>query len=169
LARYRSAGTKDQLRAHLLTVLPGVVGLFSELDAATSRAAPGVTGVAGQALAGVTRAYLAALDIVMAQIEALEAQIAAVFQAYLDAAIFTSLPRTGTLRAARLLAEIGDCRSRFPTAASQAGLARVTPVDPAIPRRREPEASARVIDSPSVKAAAGQQRRTLRRARVATL
>jgi transposase len=31
-----------------------------------------------------------------------------------DAQIFTSLPRSGTPRAARLLAEIGDCRARFP-------------------------------------------------------
>ncbi len=31
------------------------------------------------------------------------------------------------MRAARLLAEIGDCRGRFPTAASLAGLAGVTP------------------------------------------
>jgi transposase len=41
--------------------------------------------------------------------------------------IFTSLPRAGTVRAARLLAEIGDCRARFPTAAALAGLAGVTP------------------------------------------
>ena len=160
----------NQLRAHLLIVLPGVVGLFSELDAVTSRAfiadfgtqdavealtaeqlqpwltgrhyhvktavvllrrlreaAPGVTGPAGQALAGITQAYLAALNTVMAQVEVLEAQIAAALAVHPDAAIFTSLPRAGTVRAARLLAEIGDCRARFPTAASLAGLAGVTP------------------------------------------
>jgi transposase len=160
----------NQLRAHLLTVLPGVVGLFSDLDAATSRAfiadfgtqdavdaltaeqlqpwlrerhyhvkpatgllqrlrdaAPGITGPAGQALAAITQAYLAALNIVMAQIEVLEAQIADALAVHPDAAIFSSLPRAGTVRAARLLAEIGDCRGRFPTAASLAGLAGVTP------------------------------------------
>jgi transposase len=160
----------NQLRAHLLTVLPGVVGLFSELDAATSRAfiadfgtqdavdaltaeqlqpwltgrhyhvksaamllqrlrqaAAGVIGPAGHALAGITQAYLAALNTVIAQIEALEAQIADALAVHPDAAIFTSLPRAGTVRAARLLAEIGDCRGRFPTAASLAGLAGVTP------------------------------------------
>jgi transposase len=160
----------NQLRAHLLTVLPGVVGLFSDLDAATSRAfiaefgtqdivdaltagqlqpwltrrhyhvkpatvllqrlrqaAPGVTGPARQALAAITQAYLAALNTVMAQIEALEAQITDALAVHPDAAIFTSLPRAGTVRAARLLAEIGDCRARFPTAASLAGLAGVTP------------------------------------------
>ena len=38
------------------------------------------------------------------------------------------LPRAGTLRAARLLAEIGDCRARFPDPWSLAGLAGVAPV-----------------------------------------
>jgi transposase len=160
----------NQLRAHLLTVLPGVVGLFAELDAPTSRAfiadfgtqdtvdaltveqlgpwlkqrhyhvkpatvllerlhaaAPGVRGPAGQALATITSAYLAALNTVMTQIETLETQIADALKTHPDAAIFTSLPRAGTVRAARLLAEIGDCRSRFPTPASLAGLAGVTP------------------------------------------
>ena len=38
------------------------------------------------------------------------------------------LPRAGTVRAARLLAEIGDCRARFPDPESLAGLAGVAPV-----------------------------------------
>ena len=41
--------------------------------------------------------------------------------------IFTSLPRSGTVRAARLLSEIGDCRARFPTPESLACLAGVAP------------------------------------------
>jgi len=160
----------NQLRAHLLTVLPGLVGLFAELDAPTSRAfiadfgtqdavnaltactlqpwlrqrhyhvkpattllqhlhdaAPGITGPAGQALAAVTHAYLQALNTVIAQSDALEQQITAALAAHPDAPIFTSLPRSGTIRAARLLAEIGDCRGRFPTPASLCGLAGVTP------------------------------------------
>jgi transposase len=160
----------NQLRAHLLIVVPAVVGLFAELDSPVSRAfiaefgtqdridalgveelavwlrarrytskpaavllgvlrraAPGVSGPAGQALAGVTAAYLAALNTVMDQIGALETQIAAGLAAHPDAPVFTSLPRAGTVRAARLLAEIGDCRARFPTAASLTGLAGVTP------------------------------------------
>ena len=160
----------NQLRAHLLQVLPGVVGLFAELDAATSRAfiadfgtqdavdaltveqlgpwlkqrhyhvrpatvlitrlreaAPGVRGPAGPALAAVTGAYLAALDTVAEQITLLEQQITDALHTHPDAPVFTSLPRSGTVRAARLLAEIGDCRGRFPTAASLCGLAGVTP------------------------------------------
>ena len=42
--------------------------------------------------------------------------------------MFASLPRAGTLRAARLLAEIGDCRARYPDAAALAGAAGVSPV-----------------------------------------
>ena len=47
--------------------------------------------------------------------------------AHADAHIFTSLPRSGRLRAARLLSEIGDCRARFPTPESLTGLAGAAP------------------------------------------
>jgi transposase len=47
--------------------------------------------------------------------KALEEQIAIQLAQHPDAAIFTSLPRSGTVRAARLLAEIGDARGRYPT------------------------------------------------------
>jgi transposase len=47
--------------------------------------------------------------------------------AHVDQHIFTTLPRSGTVRAARLLAEIGDCRGRFPTPESLACLAGVAP------------------------------------------
>ena len=44
-----------------------------------------------------------------------------------DAKTFTSLPRAGTNRAALLLAEIGDCRSRFPDDTALAAAAGVAP------------------------------------------
>ena len=44
-----------------------------------------------------------------------------------DAHVFTSLPRAGAVRAARLLAEIGDARGRFPTSEALASLAGVAP------------------------------------------
>jgi transposase len=97
------------------------------LAARLSAAPRGATGAHGEALAGVTQAYLAALTAIAEQITALEQQIADALQAHPDRRIFTSLPRAGTVRAARLLAEIGDARGRFPTAASLAGLAGVTP------------------------------------------
>ena len=61
------------------------------------------------------------------QIKALEDQIADQLAAHPDAAIFTSLPKSGTVRAARLLAEIGDARGRFPTPEALACLAGAAP------------------------------------------
>jgi hypothetical protein len=93
------------------------------------RAAPaGATGAEGAARAVVTSALVTTLVAVTAQIRALEAEIAAQLGAHPDAHVFTSLPRAGTLRAARLLAETGDCRSRFPDPESLQGLAGVAPV-----------------------------------------
>jgi transposase len=57
------------------------------------------------------------------QIKALEAQLAG----HADGRICTSLPRPGTVRAARLLAEIGDCRARFPDPESLICLAGAAP------------------------------------------
>ncbi len=91
-------------------------------------APPGTTGQDGAAQAGITAALTAALAALAAQIKILETQIAAQLATHPDAHIFTSLPRAGTLRAARLLAEIGDCRSRFPDPGSLASLAGAAPV-----------------------------------------
>jgi transposase len=77
--------------------------------------------------AGVTLALVAVLRVLNAQIHALAAGIAAQLAAHPDAVIFQSLPRSGTVRAARLLAEIGDARGRFPTRDSLTCLAGVAP------------------------------------------
>jgi transposase len=87
----------------------------------------GATGDDGAANAHVTRALVAALTSIVTQIKTLDAQIAEQLALHTDAHIFTSLPRSGTVRAARLLAEIGDCRARFPTPESLACLAGVAP------------------------------------------
>jgi transposase len=81
----------------------------------------------GQALAGITRAYVTALAAITAQIDALAQQITEALNTHPDKEIFTRLPKAGTVRAARLLAEIGDARGRFPTPDSLACLAGVTP------------------------------------------
>ena len=79
------------------------------------RSAPrGATGEQGAASGQVTRALAAVLASLNTQIKALEAEIAVQLAAHADGHIFTSLPRSGTVRAARLLSEIGDCRARFP-------------------------------------------------------
>jgi transposase len=85
-------------------------GLYQRLIAAPR----GATGEQGAASAQVTRALAAVLTSLNTQIKTLEAQIAAQLADHADGHIFTSLPRSGTIRAARLLSEIGDCRARFP-------------------------------------------------------
>jgi transposase len=85
-------------------------GLYQRLTSAPR----GATGDQGAASAQVTRALAAVLATRNTQIKALEAEIAAQLAAHADGHIFASLPRSGTVRAARLLTEIGDCRARFP-------------------------------------------------------
>lgn len=163
--------TTNQLRAHLDTALPAVVGLFSSLDAPISlafltryatqdaldkltearlstwltrqrysgrtsaatlleriRSAPrGPVGVFATGLAAVSQALVATLHTLSQQIKTLERQINTVFTAHPDRDIFANLPKAGTIRAARLLAEIGDARGRFPTPASLACLAGAAP------------------------------------------
>lgn len=67
------------------------------------------------------------LRTLLEQVKALEKQIDRQLTAHADAHIFTSLPRSGRVRAARLLAEIGDCRARFPTPESLTCLAGAAP------------------------------------------
>ncbi|OXM69711.1 IS110 family transposase [Amycolatopsis vastitatis] len=57
----------------------------------------------------------------------LETRIKEALLAHPDGPIFQSLPRAGTVRAATLLAEIGDCRARFPDPQALAAAAGVAP------------------------------------------
>jgi transposase len=91
-------------------------------------AAPrGATGQHASVHAGTTLALVAVLRTLNTQIQALAASIGDQLAAHPDAVIFTSLPRSGTVRAARLLAEIGDARGRFPTRDSLTCLSGVAP------------------------------------------
>lgn len=91
-------------------------------------AAPrGATGEHATTQAHITAALVAVLRTLLDQIKALSTQIDHQLDAHADAHIFTSLPRSGRVRAARLLAEIGDCRARFPTPESLACLADAAP------------------------------------------
>ena len=97
------------LAARLAAAPRGAAGADAAQAAVTARLAAATAGLAGHVRAG-------------------EAEIAAQLAAHPDQHIFTSLPRAGTLRAARLLAETGDCRARYPDPWSLAGLAGVAPV-----------------------------------------
>jgi transposase len=119
LRRFDSQDRADWLSTKRLAAWLASVGYCGRVDPAVLHArltaAPrGGTGDQGAAAAHITRALLATLDTLVEQIRALTEQI-------------TSLPRSGTVRAARLLAEIGDCRARFPTPESLACLAGVAP------------------------------------------
>ena len=170
LVEHRVAAA-NQLRAHLQIVLPGIVGLFKDLDSQISLAflerfttqakvdwltptrlggwlskvgysgkvapealharllaAPrGTTDADAEAHAATTLAFVAVLRTLNTQIAALADSVAEQLEVHPDAHIVKSLPRAGTLRAARLLAEIGDARGRFPPPAALACLAGVAP------------------------------------------
>jgi transposase len=99
----------------------------AELHARLSAAPAGVTGDEAAPLATITLGYVRAVATVRQQIARLEAAIAEQLAAHPDGAIFTSLPRSGMVRAAALLGEIGDCRERFPTPEALACLAGAAP------------------------------------------
>ena len=132
LARFGTQDRADWLTPARLGKWLASIGYSGRTDPAVlhSRltAAPrGLTGPDADAQAPITHALHAVLTTLTQQIRALAAQIATQLAAHADHHIFTSLPRAGTVRAARLLAEIGDCRARFPTPEALACLAGAAP------------------------------------------
>ena len=132
LRRFDSQDRADWLSTKRFAAWLASIGYCGRVDPAVLHArltaAPrGATGDEATAAAHITRALLATLDTLVEQIKALTEQITEQLDTHTDAHIFTSLPRSGTVRAARLLAEIGDCRARFPTPESLACLAGVAP------------------------------------------
>ncbi len=132
LTRFDCQDRADWLSPKRLAAWLTSVGYCGRKDPAVLHqrltAAPrGAVGDTGAALAHTTRAFLAVLTNLVEQIKVLEAQIAEQLALHADNQIFTSLPRSGTVRAARLLAEIGDCRARFPDPESLICLAGVAP------------------------------------------
>ncbi|TWH08902.1 transposase [Rhodococcus rhodochrous J45] len=97
--------------------------LYRHLD----DAAPGLFGAAAQARGQITISLVTTIEALTAEITRIEAQIRQLFDAHPDQKIFVNLPRSGTVRAATLLAEIGDCRERFPTDDALAALAGASP------------------------------------------
>lgn len=91
------------------------------------RLAAAAPGTPGDDRSAVTLALVAVLETLQAQIKQLDARTAELLDARTDGHIFASLPRAGTIRAATLLAEIGDCRARFPDPESLAALSGVAP------------------------------------------
>ncbi|MDR7361350.1 IS110 family transposase [Nocardioides marmoribigeumensis] len=92
-------------------------------EAATGR----VDGAAAEASELIVLTLVELLTTLRRQQTALETRIKEALLAHPDGPIFQSLPRSGTVRAATLLAEIGDCRARFPDAGALAAAAGVAP------------------------------------------
>ncbi|WP_422934441.1 IS110 family transposase [Sinomonas sp. P47F7] len=103
---------------------------LEELFARVSEAPPaGLSADEADGHAACVLALLKAVETVRNQERELEAEIIERLHTHADAHIFTSLPKAGHgVRAAALLAEIGDVRARFPDEESLAALAGVAPV-----------------------------------------
>jgi transposase len=108
----------------------------AELHARLVAAPAGITGDDGGARGAITLAYVNVLRTLRAQIDELNTRLDELLDAHPDAHIFGSLPRCATIRAATLLAEIGDCRARFPDPESLCCLAGVAPSTRASGRHR---------------------------------
>ena len=77
----------------------------------------------------VVRALVAVLTPLVAQLQQLSAAVAAALAQHPDGPLVQSLPRSGAVNAAQILAELGDDRARFPRDdqfAAEGGLAPVT-------------------------------------------
>jgi transposase len=94
------------------------------------RAAPaGTTGEAlTEALRDAVLAMVAVLTALNAAVKDLDRSAAAHLGEHPDGEIFTSLPRSGQINAAQMLAEWGDCRQAYERPDSVAALAGATPV-----------------------------------------
>lgn len=80
------------------------------------------------AMAGHATALLHALNTAVDSVACLEESLAAAFSQHPDAAIITSFPGLGTVLGARILAEIGDDRTRFTTARGLKAFAGTAPI-----------------------------------------
>ena len=107
-----------------------------ELHVRLLNAPVGITGDDGDARAAIALAYINVLKTLRVQIDELNTRLDKLLDAHPDAHIFRSLPRCATVRAATLLAEIGDCRARFPDPESLCCLAGVAPSTRASGRHR---------------------------------
>ena len=84
-------------------------------------------GPAADAAQVITGELVALLRNLKERIAVLETHIEQALAAHADGAVFTSLPRSGRVRAATLLAEIGDARGRYPTDDALAAAAGISP------------------------------------------
>jgi transposase len=101
----------------------------AQLLARLRQAPPGSAGEAlTEALRDAVLAVAAVLRALNSAIKDLDRSAAAHLGEHPDGAIFTSLPRSGQINAAQMLAEWGDCRQAYAGPDSVAALAGASPV-----------------------------------------
>ena len=114
------------LRRHAYCGRRSAAELLTRLrEAPLSRTGDAETEVSGE----LVHALVAVLTPLVAQIQQLAAAITAALVQHPDGSLVQSIPRSGAVNAAQILAEHGDDRARFPTAdqlAAEAGVAPVT-------------------------------------------
>jgi transposase len=134
LARYptpESAASLGERRIAAFLVKHGYCGRRSpaQLLARLRAAPPGLVGtVEVEARRDAVLAMVGVLRALVAAIKDLDRAVVAHLGEHPDAEIFTSLPRSGRINAAQVLAEWGDCRPAYDGPDAVACLAGATPV-----------------------------------------
>jgi transposase len=100
----------------------------AQLLARLTAAPAGVVGIEAEARADTVRAMVRVLQALLVSIKNLDRSVIAHLGEHPDAEVFTSLPRSGQINAAQILAEWGDCRQAYPQADSAAMLGGLCPV-----------------------------------------
>jgi transposase len=136
LERHPTPGSAKALGAGRMAAFLGREGYSgrtdpAELVARMRSAAQGTAGAAEvEARGAVVAGLLASLRPIVAEISALDARIREALEGHPDVAIFRPLfrdPKT-TICPATLIAELGDCRGRYPSEAAMAADAGMSPV-----------------------------------------
>jgi transposase len=109
----------------------------AQLLARLCAAPAGVLGVEAEARADAVRAMVRVLRALLSSIKDLDRSVVAHLGEHPDAEVFTSLPRSGQINAAQMLAEWGDCREAYPQADSVAMLGGLCPVTHASGKHRD--------------------------------
>ncbi len=102
------------------------------------RSAPeGLGGVEAEARADSVRAMLRVMRSLNRSIKDLDRAVVAHLGEHPDAEVFTSLPRSGRINAAQMLAEWGDCREAYPCPDAVSMLGGLCPVTHASGKHRD--------------------------------
>jgi transposase len=109
----------------------------SELLVRLRSAPTGINGVEAEARVDTVRAMVAVMRSLNASIKDLRRSIIAHLGEHPDAELFTSLPRSGQINAAQMLAEWGDCRAAYARPDQVAMLGGLCPVTHASGKHRD--------------------------------